>query len=81
MDTITWKSSKIVVSVLCITSIVVLSKTLFRKKSKPSKAQLKPEKWVKVGTVKKLIIYPIKSCAGTFIEKGKLTTIGLECMN
>ncbi len=79
MGTISWKSY-IVIPVLCVTSIVVLSKTLFRKKSKSTKVQIKPEKWVKVGTVKRLIIYPIKSCAGALIEKGEITRLGLGCM-
>lgn len=39
----------------------------------------KPRKWVKVGTVKKLMIYPIKSCQGFSVDKAILTGLGLKC--
>lgn len=76
-------------SMLCVSSIAVLASAYFWKKSRVSqkisssveKVAAKPEKWVKVGTVKKLIIFPIKSCAGTVVERGVLTTLGLKCKN
>jgi len=41
----------------------------------------RPEKWVKVGNVSNLIIYPIKSCHGGIIETGVVTQLGLKALN
>ena len=35
------------------------------------------QKWVKVGTVKKLIVYPVKSCKGVEVETAQITELGL----
>jgi len=37
-----------------------------------------PQRWIRVGTVKKLIAYPIKSCAGVEIAEGIATPLGLK---
>lgn len=87
----TWQSPAITISALCVSFIAILTSLFLWKKSKVQQVQvsqsqcnkvaLKPEKWVKVGTVKRLIIYPIKSCAGTVVEKGVITTLGLKGAN
>ncbi len=82
----TWQSPALTISALCVSFIAILTSAFLWKKSKVKQVPvaqctnvaLKPEKWVKVGTVKKLIIYPIKSCAGTVVEKGVITTLGLK---
>jgi hypothetical protein len=35
--------------------------------------------WKQVGTVKKLTIYPLKSCNGTEVTEGIVTPVGLRC--
>ncbi|CAL8082895.1 unnamed protein product [Orchesella dallaii] len=78
-----WQAST-TISAVCISSIAaILASTWFWKKpgSKECKPSLKPQKWVKVGNVKKLIVYPIKSCAGVVVEKAVVTTLGLKCHN
>jgi len=87
----TWQSPALTLSALCVSFIAVLTSIFFWKKSKLLVQQvtqapcnnvaLKPEKWVKVGTVKSLIIYPIKSCAGNVVQKGVITTMGLKGAN
>ncbi|ODM96331.1 Mitochondrial amidoxime-reducing component 1 [Orchesella cincta] len=73
------------ISAVCISSlVVVLASTWYWKKSHPkecTKQSLKPEKWVKVGSVKKLVVYPIKSCQGVVVDKAVVTTLGLKCHN
>lgn len=40
-----------------------------------------PKKWIRVGTVKELVIYPIKSCKGVNIHEATCTQIGLMSMS
>ncbi|CAG7833887.1 unnamed protein product [Allacma fusca] len=39
---------------------------------------LKPTKWVKVGNIASLILYPIKSCKGIYVDKAFVTPLGLQ---
>jgi len=67
------------ISVLCVSSLVaVLASAWFWKKN-TLKDVPKPQKWVKVGTVSKLIIYPVKSCSGVIVETAVFTQMGLKC--
>lgn len=44
-------------------------------KSKPQPA---PEKWIRVGTVKELTLYPVKSCKGIRVDEATTTMIGMK---
>jgi len=46
-----------------------------------SKNKQEPDKWIRVGTVKKLILYPVKSCKGVEVDEAKTTQIGLKGSN
>jgi len=39
---------------------------------------VEPKKWVRVGTVTNLILYPIKSCQGIYVEEASCEMIGLK---
>lgn len=39
-----------------------------------------PKKWIRVGTVKELLMYPIKSCKRVHVQKATCTQIGLQGM-
>lgn len=39
-----------------------------------------PKKWVRVGTVKELLMYPIKSCKRVHVREATCTQIGLRGM-
>lgn len=45
-------------------------------KSKPQENV--PEKWIRVGKVKELILYPIKSCKGIRVDEATITKVGLK---
>ncbi|ODM93203.1 Mitochondrial amidoxime-reducing component 1 [Orchesella cincta] len=71
--------SSTAVSALCISSLAaLLTSAWLWKKTQLLKTHPKPQKWVKVGTVGKLHIYPIKSCSAVNLEKAVLTQIGLK---
>jgi len=81
-------SNTVSLSALWISSLAVLASAYLWKRSQTKASKItsdtnqstsKPEKWVKVGTVKKLIVYPIKSCAGVIVDKAVITTLGLKC--
>jgi len=38
-----------------------------------------PQRWVQVGKLSKLIIYPIKSCPGVVVDSAVITRLGLKC--
>jgi len=37
-----------------------------------------PKKWVRVGTVSSLLMYPIKSCKGVLVSQSTVSTVGLK---
>jgi hypothetical protein len=37
-----------------------------------------PEKWIKVGTVKTLTLYPVKSCCGIDVDEAQIAEMGLK---
>lgn len=37
-----------------------------------------PQKWIKVGTLSKLTIFPIKSCRGVSVPEANVTKLGLH---
>ena len=39
-----------------------------------------PQKWIKVGTVSHLFLYPVKSCQGISVKEATATTLGLKGM-
>lgn len=39
-----------------------------------------PEKWVKVGTISDLVIYPVKSLPGITVTQAVTTILGLQGM-
>jgi len=68
------------ISVLCVSSLAAVLASVWFWKKKSLKGVPKPQKWVKVGTVSKLIIYPVKSCSGVIVETAVLTHgMGLKC--
>lgn len=74
-------------SALCVTTAALFATCAYLwKKSRQYKeavstnqGELKPQKWVKVGRVNKLIVYPVKSCQGVLVDKAVITTLGLKC--
>jgi len=84
----TYASAAVPLSAFFVSSVALIASAYFWKKSQDKSSKksttdnettLKPEKWVKVGKVKKLIVYPVKSCAGVVLDKGVITTLGLKC--
>jgi hypothetical protein len=83
-----WQSFYSASIILATTSLAVGFGIWFSKKNgnaqineKEEKAKLKlrPEKWVLVGKVSKLIIFPIKSCQGVEVDEAVVTALGLKC--
>lgn len=71
-----WKLA-ITVSLSCISGgLLTLAARKFFAKSLDSHKV--PEKWLRVGTVKKVIIYPVKSCRGVELGMAAATPIGLK---
>jgi hypothetical protein len=58
----------------------VIAGALLSKKLSAQKHKVTPTKWVRVGSVKELILYPVKSCQGIHVNEAETTIIGLKCM-
>ncbi len=70
-----WKTTAATVSAAAISGVVAsyVWKEYISRKPIPT-----PKKWIRVGTVKDLIIYPIKSCKGVSVPEVTATNIGLK---
>jgi len=53
-------------------------KTVMNKMSKHQEDLKTPEKWMQVGTVSKLIIYPVKAMPGIEVNEAEITPLGLS---
>ena len=69
---------------LCATSATLLAafafkNSLLKKIGVKAEAEAKaPKRWMRVGTVSQLLIYPIKGCAGIHVKQAKVTQLGLS---
>jgi len=61
------------VSVACFGGLVTGLILASRKRKEKA-----PEKWIKVGTISDLIVYPVKSVAGIYVHEGTATKLGLK---
>jgi hypothetical protein len=71
--------SAIIIAILAVGITSVLYRKKKEQKSALVKVEQKPEKWVRVGKVESLIIFPIKSCPGVQVNEAVVTTLGLKC--
>jgi hypothetical protein len=56
----------------------IVANNLLNKMSARSSNVIKtPDKWVRVGTISQLIIYPVKAMPGVYVNKAKVTQLGL----
>lgn len=51
---------------------------LQRQGNKLTKEDEVPKKWIRVGAVSELILYPVKSCKGVNVHEATCTDIGLK---
>lgn len=68
----TWKLAA-AVSAACVSG-ALMGLALNGAKSK----EVTLKKWIRVGTVKELNVYPIKSCRAVKVQEGVATKIGLK---
>ncbi|CAG7833888.1 unnamed protein product [Allacma fusca] len=66
-------------SILGVTTASFASYLWVKKRNSTEECpSLKPTKWVKVGNIASLILYPIKSCKGIYVDKAFVTPLGLQ---
>jgi hypothetical protein len=70
----TWKLAA-AVSAACLSGALV---GLAYNGAKSKNSQVALKKWIRVGTVKELNVYPIKSCKAVKVKEGVATPIGLK---
>ena len=70
-----WKTTAVSLSAAVVTGAVA---TYVWKEYISKKSLQSPKKWIRVGTVKDLILYPIKSCKGVYVGEATATLIGLK---
>lgn len=70
-----WLPSAAISALAGVSSAVVMKYAL---SGKSGNAEQTPTKWLKVGEVKELVIYPVKSCKGTEVSSATVTQLGLK---
>ncbi|CAG7820426.1 unnamed protein product [Allacma fusca] len=75
MVEVSWKSAAALSAAFATGSVATL---LW---GKLNKEKMKPEKWIRVGTVGELMVYPVKSCQGTSVNECTATEIGFKVTN
>ncbi|XP_021962844.1 mitochondrial amidoxime reducing component 2 [Folsomia candida] len=78
----TLDSSALKVSALCfsggLATGIIMSKLANKLKNSDFYEKNPPEKWVKVGTISDLVIYPVKSLPGITVTQAVTTILGLQ---
>jgi len=73
--TLSWQTTTAISAAACITAVAATGLAL---KAKSSNGVKGPQKWVRVGTVTQLVIYPVKAFQGTHVDEATVTKVGLS---
>ena len=70
-----WQTTAALSAAACVTSAALAALAV---KARSGSGNKIPQKWIRVGTVSELMIYPVKGCQGTHVREATLTKLGLK---
>jgi hypothetical protein len=66
------------IPLLCFTGGLATGIIMSKLIRNPIRKDKIPDKWIRVGTITELIIYPVKSLPGVHVDKAIVTSLGLK---